>query len=266
MGKLRRMWGKIVAVLFLLLAVVGCQKPPPEYESSYTTPPPAAPGWLPAERPAFNPDVIGEALQSSQPYVISVLGDSTGNSPDEWVHLVAQRIAEDYGREVTVNGWDANVNRYGYVSVYGTGPPVTVWNASAPGEPAQYSLEWYPQMGPEQVDLTFINHSHNQTGQVLLGVADLVDTAYANTAPGGGVAAILQNPRNDAPAQEGRQMVERLREIYSDPEYGVVTVDVFSAFSSSDDFAALLEPDGAHPNPRGSQLWADTVMAALNLS
>ena len=259
------MWGKLLAVVFVVAALAGCDRTPPAYESRYTPPPPTTPAWLPAEHPPFDPGTIAAALQSQQPYAIAVLGDSTGNAPDEWVHRVAQRIAEDYGREVTVNGWNGETNRYEYVTVYGSGSPATVWNASAPGEPAQYSIEWYPQMVPQPVNLTFINHSHNRTSDVLLGAASLIDTSYANTLPGGGVVVILQNPRIDAPAHEGQKMIARLREIYSDPRYGAVTVDVFSAFTDTGNVPALLGTDGAHPNEQGSQLWADTVWSTLGL-
>ena len=60
-------------------------------------------------------------------------------------------------------------------------------------------------------------------------------------------------------------MIARLREIYSDPRYGAVTVDVFSAFTDTGNVPALLGTDGAHPNEQGSQLWADTVWSTLGL-
>ena len=63
------MRGKItVAVVLLMLALVGCQKPPPEYESHYTPPP--SPGVAPAE---IQVGVIGDSYTSGTP--VGGLGD-----------------------------------------------------------------------------------------------------------------------------------------------------------------------------------------------
>lgn len=238
----------IIAVL-VLLTVAGCQTLPPEYESR-----------------AFVPTDVGRVLHENQPYTISILGDSTGNNSDEWVHLVGQYIAVTYDRPVTVHDWTTEgVNAYTGSQLYpGGGAPVTVWNGSGAGAPAQYSVEHFAQLAPEPANLTIISHSHNDPARSVAGVAELVNRAYDHTLPGGGTVVVLQNPRTDGEAQQQQANVDRLREIYAAPNSGVGVVDVNGVFRNSD-LASLLQPDGAHPNPQGSRVWADTVIAALHL-
>lgn len=255
---------RLIAVLVLAVALVGCTKAPPPYESRYTEPTATRAAYLPAERPPFNPATISGALRTTEPYVISVLGDSTGNAPGEWVHLVAEHIAKTFGRAVTVHDWDSERNAYGPVHTYGVGAPVTVWNGSGPGKAAQYSKQWFGQMAPLPVNLTMINHGHNKTQDAIIGIAQLVDLAYGNTIPGGGVVVMLQNPRTDKAGQDEPDMINRLKEIYADPQLGVALVDVNSAFKVAN-LVELLREDGVHPSELGSRVWADTVITTLGL-
>lgn len=258
-----------VVVVLLCLLLVGCQHQQPAYESRYTTPPPEpAPAVAtPPQRTPFDPATIKRALEGDRPYTISVVGDSTGNYVDEWVHILSRRIAETYGRTVAVRDWDVERNAYPTEQehLYGTGVPVTVWNASSPGKSAEYSLQNYRKMMPTPTDLTIISHGHNNPDGAAKGVVKLVDLAYRNTVPGGGVLVVLQNPRTDSFAAPRAKVVDQLRQLYSEPGTGVVLLDVNSAFTAAPDLPALLRPDGIHPNPQGSQLWADAVAAQLGL-
>lgn len=241
--------------ILVAATLAGCQF------MSQTVPPTAA-----ANRPPYDPGVIDVALQTERPYVISVLGDSTSQIADGWVYRVASRVADQYHRSVTVHGWNPQTNSYSDVVTLGSGAPVTVWNGSARGQPAQYSAKWYPQMAPEQPDLTIINHSHNNPWGAVAGIDQLVKLAYGNSRLGGGVVVTLQNPRTDDPkrAELEQHVVDQLRETYSSPDTGVVPVDVNKAFLA-DNLSDLLRPDGLHPNGQGSQLWADTLIASLKL-
>jgi lysophospholipase L1-like esterase len=242
-----------IALLCAVVALGGCQL---ERSSTATAT---------TSRQPFDPAVVARTLTSTQPYIISILGDSTGNNTGEWVHRLSRRIADTYGRTVTVHDWDIDSGTYESQRIYGDhGAPVTVWNGSAPAKSAQYALQWYPQMAPSPVDLTIINHSHNDPAIAVEGVVQLVDVAYRNTLPGGGVAVTLQNPRTDSHAQTRQHVIDTLRGIYSNPATGVVLLDVNSAFRAGN-LKDLLRPDGIHPSETGSILWADTVAKGLEL-
>ncbi len=250
------MRGKLAVVAVLLLALAGCRHEPPAYVSPVTTTASAV------ARPTFNPAEISRALETVEPYVISVVGDSTGNQPGEWVDLVAQRLAATYNRAVTIHDWSADT--YTVERTYGEGAPVTVWNGSEAGKGPDYSLEHYGHLAPENVNLTIVNHSHNTLERSIPQIADLIAAARDNTLPGGGIALVLQNPRTDEFAQRGQSTIDQLRTIYSDPEKGVVVLDVNTAFQERD-LSVLLRPDGVHPTEDGSQVWADTVWNGLQL-
>ncbi|MDO0978181.1 SGNH/GDSL hydrolase family protein [Mycolicibacterium frederiksbergense] len=208
--------------------------------------------------------MISSALRGDMPLVISIVGDSTGNNVEEWVHLVAQRIAATYNRPVTVHDWKTEERRYKSQETYpGAGAPVTIWNGSASGKPPQYSTQWYPKLAPVPVNLTIISHSHTNPQRVVEGIEHLIQAVDTNTLPGGGVVVILQNPRTDNVAELQQSVVDELRQIYSDPAQGVAVVDVNAAFRAGY-LPDLLDTDGANVNPRGSQLWADTVWQALH--
>lgn len=241
----------------LLLVAVGCAHEQPAYESKYTGPAEAG----------FTAESVGAALRGGQPYAIAVFGDSTSRQEGAWIYLVAQRIADTYRREVTLHDWDRESNSYANDLVYGSGAPVTVWNGSAPGRSAQYSLQWLKQMAPKPVDLTIINHTHNNPWHAVAGVEQLVKEAKRNTRPGGGVVVMLQNPRADDPARDllEQGVTDELRAKYSPPDSGVLVVDAHTAFRNAGDLTPLLLPDGAHPSQQGAQLWADTAWAALKL-
>jgi hypothetical protein len=232
----------IVVLICLVAALIGCQKSPPEYKARYTP------------------------LLSDQPYVISVLGDSTGALDGAWTYLVSQRIADGYHRAVTVHDWNIDTNSYIDNKNFGSGAPVTVWNGSARGKSAQYSLKWFPQLAPERADLTIINHTHNNPWHAVEGISQLVHSALGNMRPGGRVVVMLQNPRTDDGdrAELEQRVIDRLRTIYSAPESRALVVDANAAFKGGD-LRALLQPDGAHPSEKGSQLWADTLVSALGL-
>lgn len=231
----------VVVLICLVAALAGCQKPQPVYKSRYAP------------------------LLSDRPYVIAVLGDSTGALPGAWTYLLSRGIADAYNRTVTVHNWSIETNSYTETQTFGSGAPVTVWNGSARGKSAQYSLKWLPQMAPEPADLTIINHTHNNPWHAVEGISQLVDSAYRNTR-GGAVAVMLQNPRTDdgERAEMEQQVIDRLRTIYSAPESRAVVVDVNTAFKGGD-LSVLLKPDGAHPSEKGSRLWADTLVSTLGL-
>lgn len=212
--------------------------------------------------PPFNPSSVGTTLsQTSLPYVITVLGDSTGDAQDEWVFLVARKIAADYGRPVTVHDWSNEANDYtGKVTIPGgSGAPVTIWNSSASGKNSGYSLTYLQQAAPEPSNLVILNHGHNDDAPGTLttnfrSIASRLQAANTN------FVVILQNPRADSPRDVARQRanVEELRSQFP------TTIDVYSAFSKAPNLTALLNAQNRfHPNSQGEQLWANTVATAF---
>lgn len=210
---------------------------------------------------------VDRALAGGQPYVISVLGDSTGNDTNEWVHILARRISSNYAREVTVHDWHIDTSAYAKDTTYGSGAPTTIWNASASGQSAQYAVEHFDEMVPRSPDLTFINHGHNDPWNALSGITQLV--SLVGNKGSGQIAVILQNPRLDG-GRPGRAHLEStlfqsIAHRFSNPDSGVILVDVFSKFPTGDALAGALKPDGLHPTDEWEQVWADTVAQRLGI-
>jgi hypothetical protein len=264
-------------IVLLVVVLAGCAHPPPAYESHYTSPPtnaavktapPVTPTPL-AEalppRPLFDVASVNAKLSTDQPYTISVLGDSTGNATNEWVHIAARKIAADYNRQVTVHDWNMDTMAYAKTTVYGSGPPATIWNASGPGKSAQWSAQNFPAMVPDPVDLTIVNHGHNDPRDAVPGIGALVNLAYDKGT--GGVVVLTQNPRLGDPvrAKLEADTYQQIAATFNDRRLGVMVIDVFSTFPTGDALKGMLIADGIHPNDAGEQLWADTVEAGLQL-
>lgn len=201
-----------------------------------------------------------------QPVTVSILGDSTGNGSDEWVYGAFTRIAEEAGRPLTIHTWSLTKPRYEQVAMFGDdrgGAPLTVWNGSASGRDAEYSLKHLSKMQPEQPDLVIINHGHNQTGPTQ-GAADvlaLMDAALSPWDETPAFAITLQNPRIvNAEVQE--DVVDRLAELVGSLP-GVVTIDAHTAFEDAGNLRTLLNPDELHPNVEGQQVWTQAAYSAL---
>jgi hypothetical protein len=213
----------------------------------------------------FDVASINAALRTKRPYTIQVLGDSTGNARNEWVHLLSHQIADRYHRRVTVHDWqladDGGEGGYQLTTVYGQGPQVVVWNASGPGKDAQWSLAGYDDMVPDTPDLTLINHGHNNPVNAVSGITNLVAMAHHRGSKG--VVVVLQNPRVDKP-ERAKLEADTYRKVGRAVAGSAVVVDVFDAYPTTD-VDKLLLPDRIHPNDEGQQLWADTVAAALDL-
>lgn len=186
--------------------------------------------------------------------VVSVLGDSTGNDPGEWVDLWARHLGES--RRVVEHTWSWKFGRWNDVPIrYGTGTDVvTIWNASMPGATPQYALDRLATMLPARPDLVVLNYGHN--GFPADTVAGLAKLKAASKAP---CWVVLQNPglADHAAAQD-----KNLAAIGAWAKAtGTPTIDVTSAFRARG--PALLMRDHAHPNPAGSALWATVVERAL---
>lgn len=265
--------GTVAILIAAALLLTGCQKTMRNPESVYT---PTNTGLTDAQAASDEKPTpaaaVNAGLTASQPYTIVVLGDSTGNNTDEWVDIIAARIAADYNRTVTVHNWSIDTNSYVDTSTYGKPdlPPVAIWNGSASGKGPDYSKAYLRAMAPERADLTFINHGHNGFNiykKEFFGENQLLELAKANSTPRGVVAVILQNPRMDSRQRADVQQrgVDQLRRHFMEFPVGVAVIDVNAAFPHDASLATFLRPDRLHPNAQGQKIWVDTVAAVLQL-
>lgn len=197
---------------------------------------------------------------------MTVLGDSTGNDGNEWVANLGRTIAAEKQRPVTYYPWDLTTSSYGAPVTYGQGTaaPVTIWNGSAAGMGPDYSLANLPTMAAEASDLLIVSHGHNfaDPASGADAEAELVNATAEQWQVFPAVAVVLQNPRiTNAEAQDAN--VAAVQEEFSGSPYTVI--DATSAFRVQPDLAAVLYPDGVHPNEDGQAIWSSTVTSALGL-
>lgn len=216
------------------------------------------------------PDDVQAAVahldDSSAAFTLTVLGDSTGNDGDEWVANLAREFADENGRPVSYNAWDATAGRYSAPLTFGQGDaaPVTIWNGSAAGRGPDYSLANLPALAPSPSDVLVVNHGHNfvTSQQGAADEASLITATATQWQTTPAVAVTLQNPRlTDAARQDAN--LAAVRELVTGSSHTVV--DVTSAFRAQPDLASLLQADGTHPNAAGQALWLESVRSALGL-
>lgn len=209
-----------------------------------------------------------------------ILGDSTGNATNEWVYLTTQWLAARYPA-YTVNYylWDEAGNAWpGSPTVVQTGTgsfTLSVWNASVPGSKTGYFQgSRFTTAVVKNADLVAISYGHNQGGPVdtdttrqlqrnkYLAFAD--EVALAN--PNAGLVVVAQNPSVDGAFSHDIEWQAQRALLYAQAASfrGWGVVNVLRAFLEYGDWAAdLTDPDGIHPSPAGSLLWAGVVQAAL---
>ena len=198
-------------------------------------------------------------VTSAKPIVISVLGDSTSNARQEWVHRWALDLSAD--RPVTISHWN-EATQTGFVepdelSNSGDGSPVTIWSGSQSGASAAYSLGFLSTLIPEQPDLVLLNYGHNQTPESVSTDFPALLEALRATFGEVPVVVVLQQPQIDDANAQVRGLIEE----WADSE-GLATIDVAAAFLATGDYTDLLS-DELHPNDAGSRLWEQTVAVAL---
>lgn len=243
------------------------------YWASESRTPPASTGLayvpeLPATAtPALTFDEIKNRLHNGTPLTIAVVGDSTGNGPDEWVYITAKAMAAA-GRLVTVHDWSLDTNTYVTEQTFGPAgaAPVVIWNGSASGKDGGYSVDNWSTMVPETPDLVIINHGHNEADRVtaLDHAASLINLAQ-NYAQPAATAVTLQNPREDDKAGLHDEIAGALTTRYGAAESVTHVFDVAGAYRKSGDVTPLLNNDSFHPNAQGEQTWASVVKADLGI-
>lgn len=198
------------------------------------------------------------------PLTISVLGDSTGDQPTEWVALTGAWIGQKYNRTVTMATYEAKTKAYApAVELHkGAGQPVTIYNGSIPGTRSDEADPQLKQMVPGQAEMLWINYGHNHgpdawpaIQKTTQAAANITKTRTRN------VMVIGQNPAlgDDLHTQKVQGILAGAA------VQGYTRVDVFKAFSDSPNMDDLYL-DVRHPSPAGSEVWTKAVQAVLAAS
>jgi lysophospholipase L1-like esterase len=204
----------------------------------------------------------------TRPFVVAVLGDSTGNAEGEWVDLAFRALSEQLDRPLVQHSWNIESARYGSpvtVNADADAAPIVVWNGSASGKTAAYSLRYYDSLVPEQPDVIFLNHGLNNVrdpdavGGQFSDVLTRTEQAWPVSV---GYAALLENPRFDAWADAHEAVLSDVRSWLAERPF-VLGIDAHSAYLARPDLSSLLTVDLLHPSPSGSLVTADTVLGAI---
>lgn len=201
-------------------------------------------------------------------FVVVVLGDSTGNEQGEWVDRAFRMLSEELDRPLVEHPWNLQTAQYAEpITVNGDaeGAPIVVWNGSASGKTAAYSLENYDRLVPQQPDVLFLNHGLNNVrrpDRVAPEFSDVLTRTEQTWAGTVGYAALLENPRFDDWAAAHDAVLDSVRS-WLDERPFVLGIDVHDAYLAREDVATLLTVDLLHPSPAGSQVTAETVLAAI---
>ncbi|WP_183086432.1 SGNH/GDSL hydrolase family protein [Mycetocola zhadangensis] len=201
-------------------------------------------------------------------FVVQVIGDSTGNEPGEWVDVAFRALSEELDRPLVQHPWDVLSSAYlEPIRSNDNAPhaPLEVWNGSASGKTAEYSLANFDTLIPVEPDLVILNHGLNnvlepaQVGEQFTALVAEIERHWPSQI---GYAALLENPRLDQYSAAHDDVIDHVTGWLAEHQE-VRAVDVHSAYLDSPDVTTLLLPDLLHPTPAGSALTASTVLDAL---
>ncbi|MDR6505636.1 SGNH/GDSL hydrolase family protein [Arthrobacter oryzae] len=244
-----------IALLQVLDAGKSPVQPAGTASESAAVPPQAAP------EDAVTVRDLQTMVSGTDALTISVLGDSTGDEPGEWVDLWARHLSKR--GTVTLHFWDAATNDWKAHPIVYPGPDraITVWNGSRSGASHAYPLEHLDRIQPSRPSFTVLSFGHNPAPERAdRGAAELLAAADAKWAARVPAAIVLQNPSEGLWEKQTADSVAALRSWA--PGAGYPTIDVNEAFRVHRGLPDLLTDD-VHPNSAGQRLWADTVAAAL---
>ena len=214
----------------------------------------------PAKAPAapLTAEQIRALIASGEPVTISVLGDSTGDAEDEWVSLWADHLA--VAHTVRYFLWNDTTQSYPTEPrVKGNGPMLTIWNGSRAGSTPKYAADRYGVIQPQKPGIIIYNYGHNNKDA---GAVDELKALSAKVAARYGTTPsviTLQNPAQGTRTAQTENSVNVLRAYAAGS--GLPVIDVYTAMTDLPPRDIL--KDEVHPNPQGSQVWADTVIATL---
>lgn len=212
---------------------------------------------------------LSRLSKPGRPFTVAVLSDSTGINRKGWVANVGEWLGQTYDRPVTALPWNVHITPHRYDPTHwtvvrdGANAPITIYNASASSQKAQYSLEHLPEMIPvKSVDLVFISHGHNQKSGTLKDQGtDLIEELLKRY-PSAAIINIAQNPEKAVAPHQPVQDSEVESFMNFTRSHGFMTIDVHAAFESTD-YESLIDKTLYHPTLEGYRLWSDVVIAVL---
>lgn len=253
-----------LAVVFVTLALVKSHNASAKYQGQAAAESTAVETTQAAQPRPPASDAMAALADPHRPWTLLVVGDSTGNDSSEWVQRYALALGQSTGRPVTLQRWDPDASTYTPVQLtQGTKAAITVWNGSAPGRRGEYVYQTADTLLPAaRPDLVIYNFGHNaHSGPVALrdltNAFGALDKRWSTPVA---AAAILQNPQSGTGAAGQEEVVSATAEWAGRQK--VTAIDVHQAFVAAGNLSALLLDD-EHPNAAGSQLWEQTVLAAL---
>lgn len=205
----------------------------------------------------------------ARPFVVAVIGDSTGNQPGEWVDVAFRELSEDLDRPLIQHPWDVLTASYLpeiRSNEDAASAPLIVWNGSASGKTGQYSLAHFDTLVPVHPDIVIFNHGLNNVpepqsvGPQLTALVAEIERYWPESV---GYAAILENPRFDDWAAQHTTVIHNVTSWLAENQ-SVRAIDVHSAYLAAANPQLLLLPDLLHPSPTGSAVTAATVLDALH--
>ncbi|MFC7400998.1 SGNH/GDSL hydrolase family protein [Citricoccus sp. GCM10030269] len=203
-----------------------------------------------------NTTAAQDVVNGTDDAVISVLGDSTSNTSNEWVYLWAEELGAD--ARVSVYSWNAEIGDwYAQPREFGQGErTVTIWNGSEAEATPEFALS-HDLLQPEEANLVILNYGHRGSAEeVESSLTELLDALGAGSEGSAPVVLTAQNPATGdwAESSEANEQVVRA----AAEERGLPLIDVHAAFEETGDPASLMV-DAIHPSEQGSQVWAETV-------
>ena len=187
------------------------------------------------------------ALAGEDPRVL-VLGDSTGDGPDEWVRMWAE------SEGLYVSNWQE-----GYYA--GASEETRLWNASMQDEAtADDALEQWDTVRPDNdPDVVLLSYGHyDDSGDEATESLAKLHEQLEEDLPDAKVVVVLQNPEADDANAPVREAIGTWAK-----GAGLPTIDVAAAFEESDLSADDLRLTEKQPSEAGQELWVETVQEAL---
>lgn len=199
---------------------------------------------------------------------ILIPSDSTANEPSEWARRFGVGLGLRYPRwTIHERLWNDTTLVYDAATAIQSGTngrTLTVYLCAVAGATTAYftGAKFQPAIGAVDADLVILSMGHNEGSFAPLWWPQY--TAFvesiAEAQQGASMVLIGQNPAMANNYQAER--AELYREIAATRGFGFI--DVHKAFTDTGNVAAFLNSvDKLHPNDAGSQLWADTVLAAF---